>query len=267
MKTLSRLMLLVLLLPACAPDSLSGGLMIVAGQAVSPKTQCIAKAGGGATEIRSIGVLDLTLSHEYLMFPIIRNNMDSLEQSTEQTSESGYLDTNSINIKGAWITYDIEGLKGAWDGSGKTKLPETYVPTSGTVEADGGQTTLVVPVIPFWIGSALDRDSAFDGYLSGGYMTLGIKLEGETLDGTLVRSSKFHFPVFLCRTCLVGILPPNAEQAEYVYCNAGQDYVIGPDLALMFVNTWQPDRWQEKMAMMLGAIRNLSEPIPEGTLD
>ncbi|MBM4353106.1 MAG: hypothetical protein FJ109_04815 [Deltaproteobacteria bacterium] len=263
MKTISRLLLLALLLPACAPDSLTGGLYIIAGQAVSPKTQCMAKAGGGATEIRSIGTLDLVLSHEYLFFPIVKNEMDALDQSTGQISESGYLNTNAINIKGAWITYSIKGLQGPYDGNGKTSLGETYVPTSGTVEPDGGTTTIMLPVVPFWIGAELDRDKAFDTYLSGGYMTAAIKLEGELLDGTLVRSSTFHFPILLCRACLIGLIPDWAEGEDYNYCAPGQDIPIDTVLAQFFVSSWQPDRWQEKLALLQGQIRSLSETLPE----
>jgi len=263
MKTLSRLMLLTFLLPACAPDSLTGGLYVIAGQAVSLKTQCMAKAGGGSTEIRSIGVMDLTLTNDYIFYPIIKNEMDPLDQSTGQTSESGYLNMNPINIKGAWITYSIEGLQGPWDGNGKTKLAKTFVPTSGTVEPDGGTTTVALQVVPPWIGTELDRDKAFDSYLSGGYMTLGIKIEGETLDGTIVRSSTFHFPLLLCRTCLVGILVGgDTEEGETQVCTPGQDYLVGPMMATALVGAWQPDRWQKKLAMMQGTIRSLAEELP-----
>ncbi len=266
MKTFSRLMILALLLPACAPDSLTGGFYILAGQAVSPKTQCMAKAGGGATEIRSVGVMDLMMTSDYTFYPIVRNEMDPLEATTGQNSETGYLESNPINIKGAWVTYSIEGLQGPWDGDGKSKLPETFVPTSGTVDSDGGVTTVAIQVIPAWIGSVLDRDKAFDAYLAGGYMTLGIKLEGETLDGTTVRSSTFNFPVIVCRACLIGIVLGGSEDdLEVPFCSPGQDYPIPGSWAIDLISMWQPERWDKKVAMLEGLIRSLDETIPAGT--
>jgi len=271
---------------ACAPTGENESLFLYGNLLVGRKTQCVAKAGGGASvEQRSMGIVDLLMAKRYLLFPIIANQLQPSSVATGITPTELGLEANNITIKGFWVEYQLEGLKGPHpdyvDANGETPestdLPKQWCPAAGTVPVNM-MAPSIFEVIPPPIMQVLDADKAFDEWGSAGMMTVTVVLEGFLGDGTLVHSPEYHFPITVCRGCLLQYdqQPQNCcsyafEPANYP-CFPGQDDGYSCLTACWELDmTPNSDRAKLKKAMVAGYIDNLNvkwdelEPLlPEG---
>ena len=267
--------LIASLLGGCVLDGDPGVFYISANQLVGRKTQCVIKAGGRATEVLPIGVLDLLQSNRYLMFPLVESGLGTTANTTNLSPDKLQLDTNTIMLAGAYVHYEVDGLLGPFDapdddGDGlpdeETAIPdEIFVPTSGTVKP-GTPAVGMIEVIPPPVGDLLDRDVAFDEIFAAGYVVAYVSLLGFLQDGTEVRSGEFVFPVKVCRGCLVywNLTPEACCQAaaapENFPCFPGQDESSACQLACY--GLYGMDREAAKKALLTGEITKLSDYVP-----
>lgn len=259
---------------ACSPEGEANSLYVVGNQLVGKKTQCIAKATGGTLDLNAMGVMDLTGTNTYWLFPMVINRWEELSKTTGLDSPQGYLNPHVVLIKGAWVSFKMDGLLGPYDATerGKDGLPlnptdlsalgEVWVPTSGSVDP-GTASPLKIMAVPPFVGNMLDKDIAFNKVYSGGILTVTVVIEGVQIDGSEVHSMPFHFPIMVCRQCLVVYdVPPErshlkSEPATAIPCFPGQDEPTSSTLA--FRNLWGVDRCEAKRAMILNWIQDLGE--------
>ena len=261
-------------LSACAPDGNLESVMIFSNVSVSKKTQCIAETGGGATtETRPIGVLDLMVANHYWMYPMIYNGLDTTLNTTEASPKEMSADAHVVTVRGAWVTYEIDGLKGQYDG-GETVLPKQWLPTSGSV-LPLAYATLKIEAVPPNIALALDRDLAFDPLGSAGYLNVGVTFEVSMGDGSVLHTETFYYPITVCRGCLTSYEAPPVRccdwqiAPDFFPCFPGQDERYSCLTGCWLIYRDRVDRFAQKMAMMEGYITNLSFVIstlffPEG---
>jgi hypothetical protein len=267
---------------ACAPTGENEAIFIYGNLLVDKKTQCQAKPGGGANVVqRSLGTLDLLMAKRYLFFPIIANQLQPSAVATGVSTQELALEANNISVKGFWVSYAIEGLKGPYDAEtedAKTVLEQHWAPASGTVPANSLGPSLI-ELLPPPVIQALDKDKAFDDWGSAGIMTVTIVLEGMLGDGTLVHSTEYHFPLVICRGCLTQYeVPPdecwreNFEPTNYP-CFPGQDDGYSCLTACYELDlAYNSDRAMLKKAMVVGYtdtlggldIEDLEPYLPEG---
>lgn len=256
-------------LSACAPDGDLESIMVFSNIAVSKKTQCIAETGGGATsEPRPIGTMDLLVANHYWLFPMVYNGLAPTQTTVELSPTEMSLDAHVVTIRGAWVTYHIEGLQGNWETGEDTVLPKQWVPTSGSV-LPLGFGTMVIEAVPPPIARALDNDTAFDATGSAGYLIVGVTLEGSLGDGSVVHTEPFYFPITVCRGCLVsyGVRPDECcdflATPEFFPCFPGQDERYSCLTACWLTMFDRVDRYAQKMALIEGYVSSLAVNLDE----
>lgn len=261
-------------LNACAPDGDLESIMVFSNVAVSKKTQCIAETGGGASsETRPIGVLDLMASNHYWMFPMMYNGLTTTQNTVELTPAEISLDSHTIAVRGAWVTYQIDGLLGHWDGDTETVLEKQWVPTSGSILPLAFM-TFQIEAVPPPIALALDNDIAFDTLGSAGTLTLGVTIEGTLGDGTVVHTQPFYYPITVCRGCLTtydvrpSLCCNKLIEPDFHPCFPGQDERYSCQIGCWLVYRDQVTRYAQKMAMFEGYTNSLADdldtlPLPD----
>jgi hypothetical protein len=268
MRIVTKLLLVfavVGMLGACAPDGDPETLMIFTNVMVGTKTQCQIKPGGGASvESRQLGVLDLLVANRYFVFPLVYNGLTAVEEATGVTAESMNLESHTVTLQGAWVTYEIDGLVGPYDSPGTpAKLEKQWVPAVGSLLPEN-YGTVGLEAVPPPIGMLLDQDAAFNQLGSGGYLIISVQLEGTMADGTVVHSTEFHYPVIVCRGCLTTYeVPPDQcykypIQPDEYPCFPGQDERYSCMTGCWINDRDRPDRYAEKMAMISGFIMDLN---------
>lgn len=251
---------------SCAPDQDVGELWIMGNQLVGKKTQCAAKASGGSTELISRGIMDLMTTNRYVLFPMVKNGLEQLDKTLGLGFEEGYPETHTVIIKGAWVSFQLEGLEGAYDGTDQptdlADLGEIWIPTSGAVEP-AVTNPVVLEAVPPLVGQLLDKDIAFDGYSSGGVMTIHVVIEGVQFDGTVMHSVPFDFPILVCRGCLVlhdsypELCCITNVTSMFLPCYPGQDEPTSCAQACRLL--YGTDRWAAKRAMIMQKRATLAE--------
>lgn len=239
----------------CAPEGTPQALVIQFNSVVGAEGSCKLQVSSGGSQVtRSTGTLDLLFAPNYVLFPAISNKFSEATETTEFGSETGSLEPNGITFTGVRVWYEIEGLRGQWDGA-ETVLPdEIFSPTSGHVDANSF-TTIAVEILPASVVRILDGDVAFDNIYSGGYLIAHVVLEGRTLDGDKVRSNEFVFPINVCRGCLLYWPFHDATEccdtlvSDDTVCYPGQDEAVPCDLGCSLVEFDQ--RADAKMAMIM----------------
>ena len=262
---------LLALSTGCAQSGDSTSFFVGGNTVVNRKTLCVAKASGGAKEFNAIGKMDLMATNHYWMFPVMMNGMDPLETTTGLSSTEGHLETNTITLKGAWVSYDIDGLQGPWYCQGEdvceTDLPDdVWVPATGVVEPMESLPTFL-EAIPPTVGRMLDDDVAFDPVYSGGMLTVTITLVARMADGSDIESPEFQFPIIVCRNCLTGydvaewMCCARETTPSAVPCFPGQDEGYSCIVGCSLLAESGP-RWIEKWALLERVISDLGDEIP-----
>lgn len=267
-------------------------MFIQATRLVNRTQKCALKGGGGQVEVIAIGTMDLLQSNRYQLFPTVMNGLSPLEAVMGGSPKSLQLEAHNITITGAWISYRMDGLLGNHllevdldnngtadilevdvDADGKPDLKESdlrlpskvFVPTSGLLEA-GSTVSVALEAVPPSVGNLLDMDRSFDKAFSGGILHTTIVVQGYMADGTEVRSSEYHFPIRVCRGCLVVYDAPPQACCNYstiptsVPCFPGQDESSSCAVACMVIEG--SDRAELKKLMIKKEISDLSAPLP-----
>ncbi len=152
------------------------------------------------------GIVDIALRDNYIINPVVRNNLvDVTQQKGLQTSDAR-IATNGIVLRSAEIEYSpLDGIAG--------NIPNTrVVPLSGTVSELSSMTLFNFPLIEPEVMEALrssetfflidDANTARPKRTSVTLLT-SIRIKGETLDGRSTESEPFLFPVEVCNGCMI----------------------------------------------------------------
>ena len=239
------ILLALALLPGC-PEQEAAALW--ARIVIDPGTTCAAQAG--ATAQLQLGVLDLAVNREgYVAYIDLMNQLPPSIGVTGLAVDSAFIDTNSISLIGATVSYDYEGLS--------VELPQGFYQYAPTGVAPGqagvGRVNLLPPAVlavlrtePWLVGSKAYQDPLLIAAMQTAPETVpswvGVPLGGREVeivarvafdgvlhDGTTVISNELRFPIRVCVGCLVypQTHPANVLLGGYLAppepCVAGQD--------------------------------------------
>lgn len=279
---------LALVLSGCLAEGDPETFYIISTRLINRTAQCQLRATSGTSEVVPIGTMDLLQTNRYILFPVVKNGFLSVDNVTGLTEENLLAEPNNITITGAWVSYEIDGLQGSYlldedldadgiadilqldaDQDGEPdyvasdfQLPEkVFVPTSGFAETED-EVSVALEIIPPTVGMLLDMDKSFNKFYSGGILQTTVVLQAFMGDGTEIHSTEYHFPLRLCRGCLVFYdkEPQNCCQfdtePDMIPCYPGQEEPSSCSVACM--NLDGVDRQELKQAMVRRELRDLS---------
>jgi hypothetical protein len=253
-----RFLILALLpvLYSCAPEGVTQSFVITGCKLLDFTNQCRLGATGGATEMRSVGIMDLLFTNKYWLAPVIVND-------TTKPADGSDIGGKGITLLGAHLSFEIGKLQGQWDTKEVRRPYSVFMPASGFVKP-GESASIMLEAVPSEIGALLDRDMAFDERFAGGYMAVHVQIEGVMTDGTTVKSNDFVFPIQLCRACLLYYPVPkstccNGTVGDVFICFPGQDDGVPCDLGCAVLDG--SSRYEAKRAMLLDLDDNLDPEI------
>ena len=198
-------------------------------------TTCTAAMNDG--EYLVSGTVDLALRDNYLINPVVRNNLADVNEIKGLGTEDARVSTNSVVLQSAEITYaPLDSLVG--------NIPRTRtIPLSGTVSESDTAVLFYFPLLESEVMDALrssdtfflidDQGNARPKRTSVTILT-STRIKGTTLDGRTVESEPFQFPVEVCNGCMVSypsslleerngrLICPAAEVSEEDAANAEQ---------------------------------------------
>ena len=90
----------------CAAEN-PQALMIMEATAMTQQTQCQLRADAPAQFIRPYGVLDLSLTNQYYLFPTVKNMMVELQTVIGEGPDSLITENHVLSIKAAEIRVDM----------------------------------------------------------------------------------------------------------------------------------------------------------------
>jgi len=154
---------------------------------------CAVGGAGLGVPAQTWGIMDLDLTDIYRMSPIIENRMlPSLSQTTSELLSEAHVAT----ITGVYLSYRHEGLN-----SLQGMPDEIFQHAPGTL-IPGSVGVWDIQAIPSSIGKLLQQASELQERYSTVEFIIDVTIEAVLLDGRVVRSNKFSYPVWLCRGCL-----------------------------------------------------------------
>jgi hypothetical protein len=237
-------------------------LLIYENIAQTRDSNCTVKAGQTATVFRPQGVLDISLTTRYTMFPHFRNLMPTIETLTGESVKGLSAETHTMTIKGAHVRLDMGMLcpyNSDWDSccvydpeydtcdipltardNGKANGKENldlkpfitdgfFYPASSTVTPlQDGVTS--IEVIPPELGLMIYQKLATQiinlktPYPSL-WITAYVQLAAETQDKLPIHSNVFAYPIEICVGCLIWQFADNLSAGD-LPCRIGQDDAI-----------------------------------------
>lgn len=210
-------------------------------QNLPPDDECEAPSGQAQGSTLSRGTLDLLVTNEYVMMPLVLNSLVSSESVGFGGAGGGggggglsgtEWEANIITLSRAEVVFD------APDALGVPLVRSLDIALAGSVEP-GDALVATLRVIPSQVGNALRNSPFLRQSGSTIDMLLRVKFFGSTGAGREVDSNEFTFPVTLCFGCLLTVPPeavdtalpaPNCRNIEgfessdtATVCFAGQD--------------------------------------------
>lgn len=171
-----------------------------------PDDECLTASTGGSA-FRSRGVLDLLITNQYVMFPLVENSLVSSESVSfgggggEGLSGNEW-EANAITLRRAEVSFDAPDALGV-------PLPRSVeIPISGTAQP-GDLISASLLVVSPQIGSALRRSTFLRDSNSSIDLLVRLKFFGVTGGGREIDSNEFIYPITLCFGCLLSV-PPEA---------------------------------------------------------
>lgn len=191
-------------------------LYIRANQPFDEDCAAPAGAGGNVSQFVSRGVLDLFMTNEYVMAPLVENTLVSSESIGFTTGGGGTgglegteWEANIVSLTHAIVRFN------APDALGVPLLSRIEIPLSGSVEPDGGTAGITLVPITANIGNVLSQSTLLRENLDTTItLELGVTFHGKTAAGLRVDSNEFIYPVDLCFGCLVDI-PTEAVDQDF----------------------------------------------------
>jgi hypothetical protein len=193
------------------------------------------------------GVLDLDLSNRYTMLALVENRLPSsllLGTPNALTTEN-----NLIAMSGVYLSYRVSGdlTVELADGSeaklqDRPELADRYIQLPGSLSPTDLKTWETV-IIPPQIGDAVNSASGLREKYSTSEILVDIKFEGTLIDGAVIYSNVFTYPVWVCRGCLTynpGVNCAKLDDTVTGPCRFGQDE--GVDCRVCAQLTGDPER-------------------------
>lgn len=173
-------------------------------------------SAAGTTTFVSRGVLDLFLSNEYVMAPLVQNTLvpsTSVSFGAAGGGAGGGLTGNEWEANSVSLTHAIVRFN-APDALGVPLLSRIEIPLSGSMEPGGFAGLTLVPITAN-IGNVLSQSTLLRENLDTTLtLELGLTFHGRTAGGVRVDSNEFVYPVDLCFGCLVDI-PTEAVDRDF----------------------------------------------------
>ncbi|MFT7622793.1 MAG: hypothetical protein ACI9WU_001968 [Myxococcota bacterium] len=260
MKTLQRLSLLAalsLLNGSCAEQEATA---LWATAVLNPGGSClVTPALGSGAQVLQRGFLDVAVSrHGYIASINVVSGMPGSSTVTGLGPEAGHNEANRMNLRGATVRYDVQGLA--------NELPQGFFQYT-PVGIDPGQAGLgIVNLVPPQVLDLLRNDphlagekdfkdsvlrSCYENVFGPGNtpkwknaplggrsieLIARVQFEAQLLDGTTVLSNELIYPIEVCAGCLVApqrnacglIAAANSTSSATTAapCFAGQDTSI-----------------------------------------
>lgn len=230
----SLAMLMTPLMLQCAAEN-PQALMIMEATAMTQQTQCQLRADAPAQFIRPYGVLDLSLTNQYYLFPTVKNMMVELQTVIGEGPDSLITENHVLSIKAAEIRVDMGEFQPVSSDTNKVKQIATQymfdgvrMVVPGSIEP-GQITTLGLQVVRPELGNILQSKMENLVKKSGVkypavWIHAYVSVEAEAQNRTRVVSNTFAFPIMLCWGCLVQ--PFFSDTATQLPCYIGQDESI-----------------------------------------
>jgi len=237
-------------------------IFITGNQAVDSETQCKLQSTGLVT-FKPFGYLDVSLANTYLLFPSLNTKLEDTTVVTGNSAQQLVLNTSSIQIVGAKVSYDLPVDPITGTGLGYLANPlnpavaltnpdplvsaglgETYVFTTGSLTSEEGNALVALEAVPPYIGEIFKNSPALSERFSSAQILVHVVVEGVMMDGTKVHSNEFVYPINICNGCLVFYPVADCTKLDQdpeieVPCFPGQDEAV--DCRLCYVLALTPD--------------------------
>ena len=214
-------------------------LVLLESMAMTRQSQCTIQTGGSSQYLKTMGILDLSLTNHYFLFPHLYNNLPSSMEINGSDAASLDVESNYINIVGAHVRLDIPMdiyndknanqsilysamTSGYFVGSAGGILPDTDAMSS-------------LEVLPVNIGRELKkvfkaRIKADNCSAPAADLFAYVNMDGVTVTGSKVESNTYMFPIKLCWGCLVRYVTDNPTdsipKSNSAPCLPGQDDAV-----------------------------------------
>lgn len=197
--------------------------------AVTQQEQCMARAD--ARRMRFRGILDTWMRNRYYLYPVLQSYLIS-------TTDFGplYGENYTIQVLGAHITFSYPANL---DAATKALLSESYF-TTGTGMVKPTSTGIAeVMIIPPEVGNALAAEPFTRA--TGFEIVAHVRIEGQLMDGTIVQTNEYQFPIDICWGCLYQVVTDDCSAFREAQdmkppCRIGQDE--GVDCRLFSMWGW-----------------------------
>jgi hypothetical protein len=193
------------------------------------------------------GVLDLDLSNNYMMMPLIENRLPSSLLLGSPTSLS--TENNLVSMTGVYISYrvsddlTVELADGSQAALGsRPELADNFAQLPGSMNPTDLR-VWELAAIPPPVGNALNNATGLRDKYATSEVLVDIKFEGTLVDGSIVYSNVFTYPIWVCRGCLTynpGVNCSILDDTVTGPCRFGQDE--GVDCRLCSQLTGDPER-------------------------
>ena len=237
-------------------------IFITGNQKVDSETQCKLQSTGLVT-FTPFGYMDVSLTNTYLLFPSLITKLEDTTVVTGNSAQQLVLNTSTIQIVGARVSYDLPLDPTTGTGLGYTANPlnpgvalssadpiesaglqDSYVFTTGSLSSEEGNGLVALEAVPPYIGEILKNAPSLQDRFSSAQILVRVTVEGVMMDGTKVHSNEFVYPINVCNGCLV-YYPvadcTNLDQDPEIEtpCFPGQDEAV--DCRLCYVLALTPD--------------------------
>jgi len=176
------------------------------------------------------GVLDLDLSNRYTMLPLVENRLPS--SLLLGTPNSLTTENNLIAISGVYISYRVASdlTVELADGSeallqGRPELADRFIQLPGSLGPTDIKTWETI-IITATVGDALNSATGLREKYATAEILVDMKFEGSLVDGSVIKSNVFTYPVWVCRGCLTynpGVNCAVLDDTVTGPCRFGQD--------------------------------------------
>lgn len=246
---------------SCASEN-PMALMILDNALVGRDQSCMIKTGQTAQAILTHGTMDVTLTNRYTMYPHFRNVMPTIQQLTGETEKSLISETNTLNIRGAYVRLDLGIMcpvydeyydicceptpDGYCDEKPYTKGNQDlapyitegfFSPAAATVKPNE-ESVIKIDVVPPELGNKIfERLLKYAQSSKTSYpalwITAYVQLEAKTQDNWTIRSNVFAYPIQVCFGCLL-IQKSNDSDPNNIPCHPGQDFPISSEVCYWY---------------------------------
>ncbi len=215
-----------LALTACVENNADSGFTIL--RNLAPAEGCVVDPQ--ATEFRSSGQIEVAAVRGYYLTPVARNDLAVAGSATE-TQQTVFVEGAQIEIE----FYDRDFFTAEEQTQFRTDgLTRFTVPTSGSIDPDGGVATFGFEVVPPALLRAIDAklpDFVPGAAAPSTLLDVRVQLVGIRA-GSSIESNRFRYPVEVCDGCLsddagaCDALPSDFSGGEGGACNLEQDAVL-----------------------------------------